>query len=55
MKFKEAFVVQWLSSLEMDTVIQVRNLKEAVCFSHSANTLGKDMHPIMLTFPVMGK
>ena len=37
---------------EMDTVIRVQILDEAVCISHSANILGNDMNPTILP-PVM--
>ena len=47
-------MVLWLSLKEMDMVIQVQNLNEAVCISHSANTLSKDMHPNLL-LPAIGK
>ena len=43
-----------LSSLEMDTVMQVQILNEAVCISHNPNTLGKNMNPIILP-PAMSK
>ena len=33
----------------MDTAIRVQILDEAACFSHSTNTLGKGMNPIILT------
>ena len=32
----------------MDIATQVQNLDEAVCISHSANTVGKGMYPIIL-------
>ena len=38
----------------MDTATQVQNLDEAVYISHSANTLGKAMNPILF-FSVIGK
>ena len=40
--------------VEMDTATQVQILDETDCFSHSTNTLGKGMNPIILT-PAMGK
>ena len=48
----EVSVVWLLSSLEMDTVTRVQILDEAVCISHSTNTIGKGMYPTILT-PVM--
>ena len=33
----------------MERVSQVLNLDEAVCISHSANTLGKGMNPTILS------
>ena len=39
---------------EMDTVIQVQILDSVVCISHSVNTLGKYMNPILLP-PAMDK
>ena len=38
----------------MDTVTQVQILDETDCFSHTRNTLGKGMNPIILP-PAMGK
>ena len=38
----------------MDTVTQVQILDETDCISHSINTLGKGMNPIIL-LPGMGK
>ena len=38
----------------MDMVIWVQILDQAVCISHSANTFGKGMNPIILP-PTMGK
>ena len=46
--------VQWLSSQEMDSVTRVQILDETDCISHSTNTLGKGMNPIILP-PAMGK
>ena len=40
--------------MEMDTVTQVQILDETDCISHSTNTLGKGMNPIILP-PAMGK
>ena len=37
-----------VSSKEMDTVTQVQILDETDCISHSTNTLGKGMNPIIL-------
>ena len=37
----------------MDMVTQVQILDKAVCISHSVNTLGKGMNPVIL-FSVMG-
>ena len=50
----EAFMMQWLPSLEIDTASQVQILDESVCISHCTNTLKKGMNPITLS-PVMGK
>ena len=47
-------VVKWLSSQEMDTTKRVQILDETDCVSHSPNTLGKGMNPIILP-PAMGK
>ena len=47
-------VVSWLLSEEMDTATQVQILGETDCISHSTNTLGKGMNPIILP-PAMGK
>ena len=47
-------VVYWLSSQKMDTAIRVQILDETDCISHSTNTLGKGMNPIILP-PAMGK
>ena len=38
----------------MDTATQVQILDQANCISHSTNTLGKGMDPIILP-PAMGK
>ena len=38
----------------MDTATQVQFLDETDCISHSTNTLGKGMNPIILP-PAMGK
>ena len=46
--------VYWLSSQEMDSATRVQILDEAGCISHSTNTLGKGMNPIILP-PAMGK
>ena len=45
---------KWLSSYEMDTVTRVQILDETDCISHSTNTLGKSMNPIILP-PAMGR
>ena len=47
-------VVKWLSSLEMDTATRVQILDETDCISHSTNTLGKGVNPIIFP-PAMGK
>ena len=39
---------------EMDTATRVQILDETDCISHSTNTLGKGMNPIILP-PAMGK
>ena len=38
----------------MNTATQVQILDETYCISHSTNTLGKGMNPIILP-PAMGK
>ena len=50
----EVPVVYWLSSQDMDTVTRVQILDKTDCISHSTNTLGKGMNPIILP-PAMGK
>ena len=50
----EALVVSWISSLEMNRATWVQTLNEAVCISHSTNTLWKIMNPTFLP-PAMGK
>ena len=40
--------------MEMDTVIRVQILDVTDCISHSTNTLGDGMNPIILP-PAMGK
>ena len=50
----EVPVVQWLSSLEMDTVTQIQILDKTDCILHSTSTLRKGMNTIILT-PAMGK
>ena len=40
--------------VEMDTATRVQILDETDCISHSTNTLGKGMNPIILP-PPMGK
>ena len=47
-------VMSWLSSKEMDTTTRVQILDETDCISHSTNTLGKDINPIILP-PAIGK
>ena len=47
-------VVLWLSSQDMDTAIRVQFLDKTDCISHSSNTLGKGMNPIILP-PAMDK
>ena len=46
------FVVKSLPSVEMDTVIQVQILDEAVSISHSANIIGKGIHPTLLLLAI---
>ncbi len=53
LKFRMLFKI-WLSVQEMDTATRVQILDEADCISHSTNTLGKGMNPIILP-PAMGK
>ena len=48
----EVPVVWLLSSQDMDTA--ARHVDEADCISHSTNTLGKGMNPIILP-TAMGK
>ena len=43
-----------LLSNEMDMTIRVQILEEVVCISHSADTLGKGIDPIILS-PAMGR
>ena len=38
----------------MDTVTRVQTLDETVCISHSADTFGKGMNPVILP-PAIGK
>ena len=40
--------------VEMDTATRVQILDETDCISHSTNTLGEGMHPVILQ-PSMGK
>ena len=40
--------------VEMDTATRVQILDETDCISHSTNTLGEGMNPIILP-PAMGK
>ena len=44
----------YCKKLEMDTATRVQILDETDCISHSTNTLGKGMNPIILP-PAMGK
>ena len=44
----------WLSLQDMDTASRVQILDETDCISHSTNTLGEGMNPIILP-PAMGK
>ena len=44
----EVPVVYWLSSQDMDTATRVQILDLTDCISHSTNTLGKGMNPIIL-------
>ena len=46
--------MQWLSSQDVDTTTRVQNLDGPDYISHSTNTLGKGMNPIILP-PAMGK
>ena len=46
--------VHFLPSQKMDTATRVQILAETNCISHSTNTLGKGMNPIILP-PAMGK
>ena len=51
------YTVIWVpvvQSLEMDTKTWFQILDETDCISHSTNTLGKGMNPIILP-PAMGK
>ena len=50
-------IPQWCNGYrrsEMDTVTRVQILDETECISHSTNTLGKGMNPIILP-PAKGK
>ena len=47
-------LLYWLSSQEIDTATRVQILDETDFISHSTNTLGKGMNPIILS-PAMGK
>ena len=48
-------LVSWLSSYKKDFGYwSSENLNEVVCISHSANILGKGMHPTILP-PAIGK
>ena len=48
----EMIVVYRLSSKEMDTATRVQILDEAVCISHSANTIWKGIHLTILPLAV---
>ena len=50
----EVPVVLWLSLQELDTATRVQILDKTDCISHSTNTLGKGMNPIILP-PAKGK
>ena len=50
----EVPVVYWLSSQDIDTATRVQILDLTDCISHSTNTLGKGMNPIILP-PAMGE
>ena len=52
--FVKVPVVKWLSSQDMDTTTRVQILDETDCISHSTNTLGEGMNPIILP-TAMGK
>ena len=49
------FIEWWFVKMcKLDTAIRVQILDETDCISHSTNTLGKGMNPIILP-PAMGK
>ena len=48
------YIYIYISSKEMDTATRFQILDETDCISHSTNTLGKGMNPIILP-PAMGK
>ena len=48
----EVPVVLLLSSLEMDTATWVQILDDTDSISHSTNTLGKSMNPIILPLAI---
>ena len=50
----EVPVVLWLLSYEMNTATRIQIQDETDCISHSTNTLGKGMNPIIL-LPAMGE
>ena len=45
-------MVYWLLPFEMDAATQVQILDETKCISHSPNTLGKGMDPIILSIAI---
>ena len=47
-------MVLWLSSQDMDTATRVQIPDKTDCISHSTDTLGNGMNPIILP-PAMGK
>ena len=50
----EALLAWWPLLLEVDLIIWVQNLNEAVCISQIANTPVKGMHTTILS-PAVGK
>ena len=42
--YSKISMVQWFSSIEMNTVFRVQIRDELVCITHNANNLGKDMN-----------
>ena len=47
-------ICMYITVIIMDTVTRVQILDETDCISHSTNTLGNGMNPIILP-PAMGK